>query len=96
MKALAVSMVLALGIPAPAFAQQAASPLADKSAAHDAAPILDETLIGEVTTMEERAMMLRRCAGPPPRTIASTPAPKEAPVSKPAAVVSSGVPVAAG
>lgn len=96
MKSLAVSIVLALGFSAPALAQQAASPPADRSAAHEAAAILDETLIGEVTTMEERAMMLRRCAGPPPRPIASTPAPKETPMSEPAAVVSSGAPAAAG
>ena len=96
MKALAVSIVLILGVSAPALAQQTANPPADKSAALDTAPILDETLIGEVTTIEERAMLLRRCAGPPPRPIASKPAPKETPMSEPAAVVSSGVPAVAG
>jgi hypothetical protein len=83
MKSLAIAIVLALGVSAPALAQQAASPPAN---ATDAG-LIDEDLILEATTQEDRAMLLRRCAGPPPRPIASAATPKETPMSEPAVVV---------
>ncbi len=83
MKPLAIAIVLALGVSAPAMAQQAANPPAN---AADPG-LIDEDLILEATTQEDRAMMLRRCAGPPPRPIASTATPKETPLSEPAVVV---------
>ncbi len=87
MKTLAISIVLALGVSAPAFAQTAAKPPAPEIASDTASP--DEAAIADATTPEDRARLLLRCAGPPPRPIASPIASKEAakePVSEPAVV----------
>jgi hypothetical protein len=88
MKSLAVSIVLALGVSAPALAQQAVNPPADSTATQPAAgePNLDEILIDDATTPEGRMAMLLRCSGPPPKPIASTAPAKEAPASEPATV----------
>jgi hypothetical protein len=88
MKTLAISIVLALGLSAPALAQTA-NPPADSPPANlvqsapDTTPI--DVLIDEATTQEDRAMLLRRCAGPPPRPIAQD-ATKQPPASAPVVV----------
>lgn len=84
MKTLAISIVLALGVSAPAFAQTAAKPPAPEIASDTASP--DEAAIADATTPEDRARLLLRCAGPPPRPIASKETVKE-PMSEPAVVV---------
>ena len=73
MKALAVSLLLALGLAAPALADPArpaappvAQPAADKQS-DDAAAVIDETAINDATTPEARRALLIRCSGPPPR-----------------------------
>jgi hypothetical protein len=81
MKSIAVSLVLALGLAAPAFAQTSPNPPADTSA-----DIIDESLILEATTLEDRAAMLRRCAGPPPKAVIAADKPKQTPVPAPVSV----------
>jgi len=94
MKMLAISIILALGASAPAFAQAANQPPAEATQANpvqsapDTTPI--DVLIDEATTQEDRAMLLRRCAGPPPRLIAATDVPNDSPASQPAVVVERG------
>lgn len=82
MKSLAVSIVLALGLSAPALAQTGPNPPADATAAD----VIDENLIFEATTPEDRAAMLRRCAGPPPRPMAATDRPMQTLVPAPVSV----------
>lgn len=86
MKTLAVSMILALGIAAPAFAEppapapaSATTETASSTTAADA--LIDETAILEAATPEERAKLIRRCSGPPPRPIASKVTPSSEPVA---------------
>ena len=70
MKTLAVSMILALGLAAPAFAEPPAPAPATTETASDAAPadalVIDEAAILEATP-ESHAKLLLKCAGPPPR-----------------------------
>jgi hypothetical protein len=89
MKLITISILLAFGVSAPALAQQTANPPAKTVATQEAAPSVDDTLIGEITSTEEQIAMLRRCAGPPPRPIASA-APKETPASEPAVLADAG------
>jgi hypothetical protein len=91
MKTLAVSMILALGLAAPAFAEPPAPAPATMETTSDAAPadadIIDEAAIFEATTPEAHAKLLLKCSGPPPRP------PKVAdikPASEPASTTSSG------
>ena len=84
MKTLAVSMILALGIAAPAFAEPpapapATTETASSTTAADA--LIDETAILEAATPEERAKLIRRCSGPPPRPLASKVTPSSEPVA---------------
>jgi hypothetical protein len=80
MKSLAVSIVLALSLSAPALAMTGPSPPAPADAG-----LIDESLILDATTPEERAALLRRCAGPPPKPMASADKPKQTPVPEPVA-----------
>jgi hypothetical protein len=81
MKILALSIVLAVGLSNPALAQGSPNPPADTSA-----DVIDETLILEATTLEDRAAMLRRCAGPPPKAMIAADKPKQTPVPAPVSV----------
>jgi len=92
MKTLAVSMILALGLAAPAFAEPPApapattETKADASSA-DADALIDETAILEIASPADHARMLLKCSGPPPRP------PKIAdvkPASEPASTASTG------
>jgi hypothetical protein len=93
MKTLAVSFVLALGLTAPALAEPPApapattETAADTASADLSAPI--DALVELATTPEERAALLRRCAGPPPKMIAQTQPAKEQAV-EPAVVAQAG------
>jgi hypothetical protein len=80
MKSLAVSIALALTLSAPALAMTGPNPPAPADAG-----LIDESLILDAATPEDRAALLRRCAGPPPRPMASTDKPKLTPVPEPAA-----------
>ena len=64
----------------PAKAEPAPAPIAEASAG---TPL--DGLIDEAMTLEDRAMLLRRCAGPPPRPfpVESAPTP---PASEPAVI----------
>lgn len=79
MKTLALSIVFAVGLSNPALAQT--NPPADTSA-----DVIDESLILEATTLEDRAAMLRRCAGPPPKAMIAADKPKQTPVPAPVSV----------
>jgi hypothetical protein len=81
MKILALSIVFAVGLSNPALAQGSPNPPADTSA-----DVIDETLILEATTLEDRAAMLRRCAGPPPKAMIAADKPKQTPVPAPVSV----------
>jgi hypothetical protein len=76
MKTIALSIVFAVGLSNPSFAQT--NPPADTSA-----DVIDESLILEATTLEDRAAMLRRCAGPPPKAMIAADKPKQTPVPAP-------------
>jgi hypothetical protein len=78
MKILALSIVFSVGLSAPTFAQTSPNPPADVSA-----EVIDESLILEATTLEDRAAMLRRCAGPPPKAMIASDKPKQTPVPAP-------------
>ena len=75
LKTLALSIVFSVGLSAPTFAQTSPNPPADTSA-----DVIDESLILEATTLEDRAAMLRRCAGPPPKAMIAADKPKQTPV----------------
>ena len=79
MKSLAISIVVALTLSAPALAMTGPNPPAPADAG-----LIDESLILDATTPEDRAALLRRCAGPPPRPMASADKPKQTPVPEPA------------
>jgi hypothetical protein len=81
MKILALSIVFSVGLSAPTFAQSSPNPPADVSA-----EVIDESLILEATTLEDRAAMLRRCAGPPPKAMIAADKPKQTPVPAPVSV----------
>lgn len=81
MKTLALSIVFAVGLSNPALAQSSPNPPADVSA-----EVIDESLILEATTLEDRAAMLRRCAGPPPKAMIASDKPKQTPVPAPVSV----------
>ncbi|HEY7799462.1 MAG TPA: hypothetical protein VIA80_11900 [Hyphomonadaceae bacterium] len=81
MKTLALSIVFAVGLSNPALAQSSPNPPADVSA-----EVIDESLILEATTLEDRAAMLRRCAGPPPKAMIAADKPKQTPVPAPVSV----------
>ncbi len=82
LKILALTIVFSVGLSAPTFAQTSPNPPADI-----ADEVIDETLILEASTPEDRAALLRRCAGPPPKPLIATNQPKQTPVSEPIAVV---------
>jgi hypothetical protein len=81
MKTLAFAIVFSVGLSAPTFAQTGPNPPADTSA-----DVIDESLILEATTLEDRAAMLRRCAGPPPKAMIAADKPKQTPVPAPVSV----------
>jgi hypothetical protein len=85
MKTLAVSMILALGLAAPALAQQ--TPPAKTAIQADDSTPMDE-LIAEASS-EDRMKLMMRCAGPPPKVFPKAVASTE-PKSEPAIVASSG------
>jgi hypothetical protein len=97
MKTLAVSMLLAFGLAAPAFAMEppaapapapvAADPSAD--ALPDDPHSLDILTYGAIAP-EDRIKMLARCAGPPPRLVASAPKSEPAVVAEAPAAPSTG------
>lgn len=78
MKTLALSIAFSVGLSAPTFAQTSPNPPADASA-----DVIDESLILGASTPEERAAMLRRCAGPPPKAMIAADKPKQTPVPAP-------------
>jgi hypothetical protein len=95
MKVLVLAGILALGCAAPAFAQTPAEPPAAHPAAPATPPVASlaaseatplDTLVEEATAPEDRARLLLRCAGPPPRLTADKSAdkPKAAPPLPPA------------
>ena len=77
-KTLSLSFLFAAGLSAPALAQTSPNPPSDVSA-----DVIDESLILEATTLEDRAAMLRRCAGPPPKAMITADKPKQTPVPAP-------------
>ena len=81
MKTLAVWIVFAVGLSNPALAQGSPNPPADTSA-----DVIDESMILEASTPEERAALLRRCAGPPPKAMIAADKPKQTPVSEPVSI----------
>ncbi len=84
MKALTVSLLMALSCAGPALAQAPpapAAPAAQPAPPDEATPL--DALIEQATTLDERVALLRRCAGPPPRPVALT----ERPVSMPAVAI---------
>lgn len=81
MKTLALSIAFSVGLSAPTFGQTSPNPPADTSA-----DVIDESLILEATTLEDRAAMLRRCAGPPPKAMIASDKPKQTPVPAPVSV----------
>ena len=87
MKTLAVSMILALGLAAPALAQQTQNTPPAKEVAVDDSTPMDE-LIAEASS-EDRMKLLMRCAGPPPKALSKAVAATE-PKSEPAVVASTG------
>jgi hypothetical protein len=86
MKTLALSIVFAVGLSAPTFAQTGHSLASPNPPADASADVIDESLILEATTLEDRAAMLRRCAGPPPKAMIASDKPKQTPVSEPVVV----------
>ena len=81
MKTLALSIVFSVGLSSPTFAQTGPNPPADAST-----DVIDESLILEATTLEDRAALLRRCAGPPPKAMIAADKPKQTPVPAPVSV----------
>jgi hypothetical protein len=80
-KTLALSVLFAVALSNPALAQTGPNPPADASA-----HVIDESLILEMTSLEDRAAMLRRCAGPPPKAMIAADKPKQTPVPAPVSV----------
>ena len=81
MKTLALSIVFAVGLSNPALAQGSPNPPADTSA-----DVIDESMILEASTPEERAALLRRCAGPPPKAMVAADKPKQTAVCEPVSI----------
>jgi hypothetical protein len=88
--AVGVSLILAMILSAPTFAQTAAQPVLD-TAIPGIEPAPDaplDALIDQATTPAERTKLLLRCSGPPPiRPKAIADASKAKPASEPAVVV---------
>jgi hypothetical protein len=87
MKSLAISMLLAAGLAAPAFAQEPPAPAAKPAPADSAFNPLHEldslsVLTDEAIAPLDRIKMLARCGGPPPKPVPVASAPR----SEPAAV----------
>ena len=80
-KTLALTAVFAVGLSNPVFAQTGPNPPANASA-----EVIDESLILEASSLEDRAALMRRCAGPPPKAMIATDATKQTPVSEPVTV----------
>jgi hypothetical protein len=90
-RALAVTgaaVVIAMLLSSPTFAQTSQPALNAKPApapvAEPAADVPLDGLIEEAMTAEDRARMLLRCVGPPPRPLHTTRAEREAAASEPA------------
>jgi len=81
MKILALSVVFAVGLSNPVFAQSGPNPPANPSA-----DVIDESLILEASSLEDRAELMRRCAGPPPKAVIAADKSKQTPVSEPVSV----------
>jgi hypothetical protein len=95
MKTLAISTLLALGLAAPAFAQEppAPTPAVTPAPAETAFEPLHEldslsVLTDEAIAPLDRIRMLRKCGGPPPKPFPVASAPK----SEPAVVAESTTP----
>ena len=81
MKTLGLTILFAVGLSNPALAQTSLNPPANASA-----DVIDESLILEASSLEDRAALLRRCAGPPPKAMIAADKPKQTPVSEPVAI----------
>jgi hypothetical protein len=88
-KTIALSVVFAVGLSNPVFAQTGPNPPDDVSA-----EVIDESLILEASSLEDRAALLRRCAGPPPKAMIASDKPKQTPVSEPVAIADRARPAA--
>jgi hypothetical protein len=100
MKTVAISLVLALGLAAPAFAQEppaapAPAPAATQPAPADFQPLYEldslSVLTDEAIAPLDRIKMLAKCGGPPPKPFPLASAPKSEP-----AVVAEAAPTAHG
>jgi hypothetical protein len=96
MKTLAISMILAVGLAAPAFAQEppAPTPAATPAPADSTFEALHEldslsVLTDEALAPLDRIKMLAKCGGPPPKPFPVASAPKSEP-----AVVAESAPAA--
>jgi hypothetical protein len=88
------ALLLAVLLSSPTFAQTSNQPPLNAAPApapivsgEPAADVSIDALIDEAQTLEDRAALLRRCVGPPPRPMPAEIA-KEAPATEPAVVVS--------
>lgn len=79
MKTLALAVLFAVGLSNPALAET--GPPSDASA-----DVIDESLILEASSLEDRAALMRRCAGPPPKAMIAADKPKQTPVSEPVVI----------
>ena len=85
MKLLAVSVIMGLGVSAPALAAPAAPPVeASPAAAAPSDTLPSDALIDDAATPQERRALLLRCSGPPPRSAKTSEIPR--PASEPAIV----------
>ncbi len=89
-----LAIVLAVLLSSPTFAQTSNQPPVNATPA-PAPAVASETLAADVPldvvieeATEDRAKMLMRCLGPPPRPLHTTRAEKELPASEPAVIVS--------
>jgi hypothetical protein len=92
-----VAVVIAMLLSSPTFAQTSQRSLNAKPApapvAEPAADVPLDGLMDEVMTQEDRARMLLRCIGPPPRPLPTTRAESEAPASEPAVIADAPSPL---
>lgn len=82
------AFLLAVLLSSPTFAQTPAKPAAPEVVSETTSP--DEAAIADATTPEDRARLLLRCAGPPPRAALTASAPPKQPASEPAVLSDAG------
>lgn len=91
-RALAVTgaaIVIAVLLSSPTFAQTSQPPLNAQPAPAVVEPAADtplDSLVDEAVTQEDRARLLLRCIGPPPRPLPTTRAESTEPASEPAVI----------